>query len=137
MAVQRLQMDTWARLWSTNVCLWKQMVAEMSPGGHWDRSKKGKEQGRRQAGLEKEVKKIKFKCLWAIITPENREQLDWHYLFYWLTFTVKLLQNETSFFSLMIWLNAGWTIGTWHISINNENIDHGWEYHRRWDVLPQ
>lgn len=87
-AVQRLQRDTWARLWSTNVCLWKQMVGEMSPGGHWDRSKK-EEQGRRWAGLEKEVKKIKFKCLWAITTPENREQLGWRYLFYWLTFTVK------------------------------------------------
>lgn len=84
MEVQRLQMDTWARLWSTNVCLWKQMVGEMSPGGHWDRSKKGegaeKKMGRtREGSKENQIQ----------VSPENREQLGWHYQFYWLTFTVK------------------------------------------------
>lgn len=130
-AEERLQRDTWARLWSTNVCLWKQMVGEMSPGGHWDRSKKGgvgKKMGRTREGSKENQIQVSVSYYYS-----------WEQGAAWLTLSVLLtnfhcetLQNETSFFFVMIWLNAGWTIGTWHISINNENIDRGWEHHRGW-----
>lgn len=101
------------------------------PRGHWDRSQKG--------GVGKKMSRTREGSKENQIQVSVSYYYSWEQGAAWLTLSVLLtnfhcetLQNETSFFFVMIWLNAGWTIGTWHISINNENIDRGWEHHRGW-----